>query len=347
MHKVFRFTGELPATFSGEDRPRIKLRFPSISLGIMLEMQKNVLGKTRLEVSSLGFGAAPIGYLDTKSDTVAVVLNTLLDTGVNLIDTCACYPHSEELIAEAVGHRREEYILVSKCGHPVEGVTGQEWSPELLSQTVERSLKRLDTDHLDIMLLHSCGLSVLQQGDALETLLKAQAAGKIRFVGYSGDNEAAVYASTLADVAVIETSINICDQVNIDAVLPKAAQNQIGILAKRPVANAAWKKQSQQPGLYKSYAKTYTERLAAMGITPADLGFDGEPAALWPRIALRFTLAQPGVHSALVGTTNLRNATENIAIAVEGPLGEQAVHKIRQAFQATQSQAGEDWLGLT
>ena len=279
-----------------------------------------MLGKTGLQVSSLGFGAAPIGYLDTESDTVTVVLNALLDAGVNLIDTCACYPHSEELIAEAVGHRREEYVLVSKCGHQVEGVTGQEWSAELLRHTVERSLKRLDTDHLDIMLLHSCGLSVLQQGDALETLVKAQAAGKIRFVGYSGDNQAAVYASTLADVAIIETSINICDQVNIDTVLPKAVQNQIGILAKRPIANASWKEVSHQPGVYKSYAQPYTERLSAMGITPASLGFDGEPAVLWPRIALRFTLAQPGVHCALVGTTNLGHTTDNVAIAAEGPL---------------------------
>ena len=318
-----------------------------MSPGTIREMQKTVLGKTGLQVSSLGFGAAPVGYLDTESDTVAEVLNALLDAGVNLIDTCACYPHSEELISEAVGHRRAEYTLVSKCGHQVGGLTGQEWSPELLTQTVERSLKRLHTDHLDIMLLHSCGLSVLQQGDALETLVKAQAAGKIRFVGYSGDNKAAVYTSMLADVAVIETSINICDQVNIDAVLPKAGQNQIGILAKRPVANAAWKDLSQQPGLYKSYAKPYTERLSAMGIVPADLGFDGEPDALWPRIALRFTLAQSGVHCALVGTTNLCNATENVSIVAEGPLDNEAVHKIRQAFQSAQSEAGEDWPGLT
>ena len=95
-----------------------------MSPGTIREMQKTVLGKTGLQVSSLGFGAAPVGYLDTESDTVAEVLNALLDAGVNLIDTCACYPHSEELISEAVGHRRAEYNPGQQMRAPGRGPHG-------------------------------------------------------------------------------------------------------------------------------------------------------------------------------------------------------------------------------
>ena len=119
-------------------------------------------------------------------------------------------------------------------------------------------------------------------------LVKARDAGKTRFIGYSGDNDAAAYAATLPDVAVIETSINIADQNNIDTVLPVARKKNIGIIAKRPIANAAWKDISQQPGMYQSYAAEYTERLRKLKFTPASLGFkstSGNESEAWPEMA--------------------------------------------------------------
>ena len=310
-------------------------------------MDRRIFGKTDLEVSPLGFGAGPVGYLGADAKRTGEILNVLLDAGVNLIDTAACYPDSEPLIGEAVGHRRQEYVLVSKCGHAVEDVTGPEWSTELIDQSIARSLKRLRTDCIDVMLLHSCDLSVLKSGEALEALVQARDAGKIRFVGYSGDNETAAYAATLDEIAVVETSVNICDQSNIDRVLPETEENEVGVLAKRPIANAAWKDLSEQRGIYENYVKLYSERFSALGITPADLDFDGEPVQVWPRIALRFTLGQPGVHCAIVGTTNPENARMNIAVLQEGPLPDITVQKIREAFESAQSEAGEGWPGLT
>ena len=305
------------------------------------------MGKTGLAVSPLGFGGGPVGYLGEEAQRAADILNPLLDAGVNLIDTAACYPGSEPLIAEAIGRRRDEYILVSKCGHKVDGVSGEEWSAELIGLAVERSLKRLRTDHIDVMLLHSCNLEVLRRGEAISALVKARESGKIRFVGYSGDNDAGAYAATLEDIAVIETSVNICDQVNIDVVLSRTVEKNIGVLAKRPLANAAWKDPSEQRGIYQSYVQSYTERLSAMGITPADLGFNGNPTQLWPHIALRFTLSHPGVHCAIAGTTSPKNARANLAAAAEGPLPADTSQKIRNAFQSAQANTGKPWPGLT
>jgi aryl-alcohol dehydrogenase-like predicted oxidoreductase len=183
-------------------------------------MTRHTLGKTGLSVSALGFGAAPIGYLEVEQNRVSTILNMLLDRGLNLIDTAAVYEGSEELIGNAVSHRRHEFVLVSKCGRQAGEVKGEDWSEKLILDSVDQSLKRLKTDYLDIMLLHSCGLEVLKKGEAIGALIKARDAGKVRFPGYSGDNEAAAYAATMPQIAVIETSINICDQANIDHVLP-------------------------------------------------------------------------------------------------------------------------------
>jgi aryl-alcohol dehydrogenase-like predicted oxidoreductase len=306
-------------------------------------MELRRFGKTGFEVSALGFGGGPVGYLETDRRQVAEILNTLIDRGVNLIDTAAIYGGSEEAIGEAIGHRRDDYVLVSKCGQAFEDIEGVAWSASAIEQTVERSLRRLKTDHLDVMLLHSCDLETLKKGEALAALVEARDAGKIRFVGYSGDNEAAAHAAGLDEVAVIETSVNICDQANIDNVLPEARRNNVGVLAKRPIANAAWKDSSEQRGIYVDYAKTYAERLAKMSIAPADLGFPGDVGAAWSEIALRFTLFQPGVTTAIVGTTRTSNVERNLEVQSKGALPENVVTELAAAFRRAEAAAGEPW----
>src|SRR3954466_3394056 len=133
-------------------------------------MNKVAFGKTRLQVSQLGFGAGPIGFLNTDRQRVARILNLLLDSGVNLIDTAANYPGAEEAIAATVGHRRDEFVLVSKGGWKVPGVDDPEWSGANVTRTVDRSLRLLNTDRLDVMLLHSCDLATLRKGEALGAL---------------------------------------------------------------------------------------------------------------------------------------------------------------------------------
>lgn len=305
-----------------------------------MALERRLFGKTGTAISVLGFGGAPVGFLETERAQAARLLHLLLDRGVNLIDTAAAYRGSEELIAEAIGARRHEFFLVSKCGGSLADVPAREWSPEMIELTVDRSLRRLRTDRLDLMLLHSCDLATLRRGDCLAALLRARDAGKVRFVGYSGDNEAVAYAAALPEIAVVQTSINLADQANIDGLLPVARANNVGVMAKRPLANAAWKPLTDQRGIYQSYARTYTERLAAMHLDPVALG-----ASSWAELALRFTLSQPGVSAAIVGTTNPASAEANLAAAAKGPLAPDAVAAIRAAFR-TADPRGE-WTGQT
>jgi len=305
-------------------------------------MNKVAFGRTGFDVSALGFGAAPIGFLKTEREKVAAILNLLLDAGVNVIDTAASYEGSEELIASAVGHRRGEFVLVSKCGGKVQQAQGEAWSAELILNTVDAALRRLQTDVIDVMLLHSCDLVTLKKGRAIDALVEARKAGKIKFAGYSGDNEAAAWAARHPEIAVLETSVNFVDQNNIDAVLPVAKEHNVGVLAKRPIANSAWRGLQAFSGIYPAYVRPYWERFQRLHLTPQQLGFDGDRD--WAEIALRFTLAQPGVHTAITGTTNPDNARANIAAARKGPLPAEAVKIMRDAFNRA---AAEGWPGLT
>ncbi|MBL1216651.1 MAG: aldo/keto reductase [Planctomycetes bacterium] len=321
--------------------------------GITKDMYRP-FGRTGLMVSPLGFGGAPVGMLGTERDEVGRVLNALLDHGVNLIDTASCYYGSEEMIGNTIADRRSEYILVSKCGHSKAGdESDDDFTPTVITSNVERSLKRLNTDHLDVLLLHTCSLDVLKAGEALGAAVKAREQGKVRFVGYSGDNEAAAHAATLDDIAIIQTSVSICDQVNIQAVLPSTLQQNIGVMAKRPLANAAWKTLDDQYERYRGYAQPYHERFASMGLALDSLDLDAcddldrtkPDSRLWAELALRFTLSIPGVHVAIVGTTSAENALSNVRIATKGPLPKPVIASVQNAFQRADPDGA--WVGLT
>lgn len=310
-----------------------------------MSISRTTFGKTGFSVSVLGFGAAPAAYLAAERDAAAAMLHRMLDLGVNLIDTASSYPGSHDFLGERLSSRRRDFVLVSKCGGKIPEIAGTPWSPEYIAAQIDLALSKLKTDVIDVMLLHSCDLATLQKGEAIGALAAARDAGKIRFAGYSGDNEAAAYAAAHDDIAVLETSVNIADQRNIDLVLPVCLEHNVGVLAKRPIANAAWKDLATQQGIYKNYAKAYTERLAKLPITPVDLGYAGDPSQAWPEIALRFTLAQPGLHTAIVGTTSLTNFEKNLAVAAKGPLPSAQVAQLRKAWHTADPEG--KWMGQT
>src|ERR1051326_8020820 len=156
-------------------------------------MERRQLGRTDMKVSVLGFGGAEIGFEGSTEETVARLLEGALDAGLNVIDTGECYEGSEELIGRTVSGRRDDYYLFTKCGHP-RGVGSEDWSPQSLLESIERSLQRLRTDRLDLIQLHSCSEAVLRKGDAIGALETARTKGYARYIGYSGDSAAARYA---------------------------------------------------------------------------------------------------------------------------------------------------------
>ena len=289
-----------------------------------------------MQVSVLGFGGAEIGFEGTTEETVARLLEGALDAGINVIDTGECYEGSEELIGRTVSGRRKDYYLFTKCGHP-RGVGSQDWSPASLLESIERSLRRLQTDWLDLIQLHSCSESVLKKGDAIAALETARTKGYARYIGYSGDSHAARYAVECGAFDTLQTSINIADQEAIDLVLPMTREKEMGVIAKRPIANAVWK-DNHKP--IDRYHHPYWERLNKLRYDFIhDLGTEASVAH-----ALRFTLSAPGVHTAIVGTTKPERSQENARMAAQGALSADEFEAIRQRWE-TIAPAG--WVGQT
>ena len=294
-------------------------------------MEKRALGRTGLEVSVLGFGGAEIGFQNASLSTVERLLGSALDAGLNVIDTGECYAGSEELIGKAVSHRREQFHLFTKCGHS-SGLPYEDWDPALLTASIDRSLTRLGTDCIDLVQLHSCSLEKLQQGDVIAVLQAARDAGKTRFVGYSGDDEAALFAVQSGVFDTLQTSLNIAEQQPISLTLPVALEKGIGVIAKRPIANAAWTK-AEMPS--DEYAYPYWQRLQT-------LGYDFLSTSDAVSIALRFTLAQPAVSTAIVGTQNPDRWLQNARLLEAGPLPPAQV----EALKARWSEVSQpDWVG--
>jgi aryl-alcohol dehydrogenase-like predicted oxidoreductase len=299
-------------------------------------MEKRRLGKTDMHVSILGFGGAEIGFQGATEEMVGRLLKGALDAGLNVIDTGECYEGSEELIGKTVADRRADYYLFTKCGHP-RGIGSEDWSPGSLLESIERSLRRLRTDRLDLIQLHSCSESVLRKGDAIAALQTARSKGYARFIGYSGDSQPARYAVECEAFDALQTSINIADQQAIDLTIPLAREKGMGVIAKRPIANVAWK-ESHKP--IESYHHVYWDRLNK-------LRYDfirNLPVEESIAHALRFTLSVPGVHTAIVGTTKPERWQENARLVEEGLLSEADFAAIRERWEEI---APASWLGQT
>jgi aryl-alcohol dehydrogenase-like predicted oxidoreductase len=296
-------------------------------------METKRLGNTDLSVSRLGVGLAEIGGLNFgEVNSAAQVLNLALDSGINFLDTAACYGNSEELVGRAVAARRDEFVLSTKAGHAAGDYDGPSWTAETVRVSIERSLRRLRTDHLDIVHLHSCSVAVLERGDVIQVLQDAKQAGKTRYIGYSGDNEAAVWAVESGLFDTLQTSFNLVDQQARTRLFARAEERGMGLIAKRPIANAAWGAEASPSG----YAAEYYRRAQAMAREGPIPGAPDDPILL----ALGFVLAHQAVDTAIVGTSDPEHMEANIRLIEEElPIAGEVVEELHRRFD----ELGEGW----
>jgi hypothetical protein len=182
--------------------------------------------------------------------------------------------------------------------------------------------------------LHSCDEATLRAGEVIEVLRRVREKGKARYLGYSGDGLAALYAVQCGAFDTLQTSINLADQEAIELTLPEAVNRGMGVIAKRPIANVAWKTGRKPEN---RYHHTYWDRLQK-------LDYDFLRGDLTPAvgIALRFTLGVPGVGTTIVGTQNPDRWHSNAALLERGPLSPDEAHAIRSRWKAV---APPDWVG--
>jgi len=296
-------------------------------------VERRKLGKTDMEASVLGFGGSEIGFQGVSGRTVARLLDGALDAGLNVIDTAECYENSEELIGKAVSGRRREFHLFTKCGHG-KSYGHADWRPAAVLASIERSLRRLKTDAVDLVQLHSCSLEHLKKGDVIAALERARERGWTRYIGYSGDGEAARYAIECGHFDTLQTSVSIADQDALERTLPLAASRRMGVIAKRPLANVAWtyERKPSEP-----YYQAYWSRLRKL-----DYPFLKSAPDVAVSSALRFTLSVPGVHTAIVGTTKPERWQQNAELLRAGALSRAEFDRVRARWREV---AGPSWDG--
>jgi aryl-alcohol dehydrogenase-like predicted oxidoreductase len=217
-----------------------------------------------------------------------------------------------------------------------------DWSKTGILKSVERSLKRLKTEVVDLLQLHSCSLEELKKDECIEALEQAKKEGKTRFIGYSGDSQAARYAVECGRFDALQTSINFCDQESIDLVLPLAKEKGMGVVAKRPIANAVWRFDADlEKGSHDVYWKRLQELKYDFASGDARKREDADGIA---GIAMRFTAMQPGVHTLIVGTSKPERWKQNADLMRAGPLKKELAESIRARWKEV---AKPDWIGQT
>jgi aryl-alcohol dehydrogenase-like predicted oxidoreductase len=293
-------------------------------------MEKRRFGSTELEVSVLGLGAGQIGDERLSDPEIGRMLNAAVDRGITFVDTARGYGASEERIGRHLGHRRGELVLSTKGGYGVPGIP--DWTPEVVIRGIDEALKRLRTDWIDVFFLHSCPLELLERGEVVAALIAARQAGKVRVAAYSGENDALDWAVDSGVFGAIQCSVNLCDQRSLGGAIARASSRGLGVVAKRPIANAPWRFQTRPAG---DYCEVYWDRLRTMG-WDAVRGKHG-----WLDAALRFAAFAPGVSTAIVGTSKLANLEEAAAVVARGPLPANDLERITAAFRAQ----GSDWSG--
>ncbi|MEP0862275.1 MAG: aldo/keto reductase [Ignavibacterium sp.] len=283
-------------------------------------------GKTGLKVSALGFGAGEIGDYNIPDIQVDKLLNAALDLGINLIDTARGYYASEERIGKFISHRRNEFILSTKVGYGIDGY--QDWTYEIVLAGIEEALRKMKTDYIDIVHLHSCDINILKRGEVIEALQRAKEQGKIKFAAYSGENESLEYAIHSNKFDSIMTSVNICDQHSLNNLIPIANEQHLGVIAKRAIANAPWRFAERPVG---HYCEEYWHRWKTMNLPEQKNCLE---------TFLRFSVFADGIHSSIIGTTDINHLKSNIEIINKGPFETDLVNRIKSSYKPI-------WYGLT
>ncbi len=297
------------------------------------------LGRTGAEVTVLGYGAMelrgpPRGPAIDDADA-GRLLNELLDAGINLIDTSVDYGRSEELIGRFVSGRRDEYFLASKCGCPLSlppdatPPYAHDYSAANVRADVEQSLRRLQTDRLDLVQVHmSPTVQEMSDGGTLDELVRLRDEGKLRFIGMSGilPNLPDHIDMGVFDVFQIPYSALQRDHEDL---ISRAGDTGAGVLVRGGAARgtaAEDKDWSVQPiGLREEAAR---DRWDAADLDPLLDGMSRH------EFILRFTLSHPAMSSTIVGTSNPEHLRSNVEIAQRGPLPDDLYAEARRRLTA-------------
>src|SRR5262245_57485776 len=205
-------------------------------------MNYRPLGRTGWKVSNISLGAWAIGgaWGNVSDDESLAALNQAIDSGVNFIDTADVYGdgRSERLIAQLKKTRKEEIIVATKAGRRLPQQTVEGYSRENLNAWIDRSLKNLSTDTIDLVQLHCPPTELYNRAEVFGMLDDLVKAGKVRYYGVSVEKvEEALKAIEYPNVQTVQIIFNCFRQKPAETFFPKAKEKRVGILARVPLAS--------------------------------------------------------------------------------------------------------------
>jgi aryl-alcohol dehydrogenase-like predicted oxidoreductase len=205
-------------------------------------MNYRPLGRTGWKVSDISFGAWAIGgaWGNVSDDESLAALNQAVDSGVNFIDTADVYGdgRSERLIAQLKKSRKDEIIVATKAGRRLPKQTVEGYSRDNLNAWIDRSLKNLSTDSLDLVQLHCPPTELYNRAEVFGMLDDLVKAGKVRHYGVSVEKvEEALKAIEYPNVQTVQIIFNCFRQKPAETFFPKAKEKRVGILARVPLAS--------------------------------------------------------------------------------------------------------------
>lgn len=304
-------------------------------------MEKRMLGNTGFAVTALGYGAMELRLLNSERDAERL-LNTVLDSGINYIDTSPDYGLSETYIGKTIAHRRKEFYLASKCGCHVDSegkpiAPGHIWTRAKLLENLEHSLKRLNTDYLDVWQLHGTYPEELAGGKADEvitTLQEAKQHGKVRAIGISfrnGKPGEELYPAGFGFAHLkFFLAWDVFDIMQIvyggltrlnERVITTAAERGVGMIIR---------------GVVKKYYDNYDTLFAQANLREFCAADESHNSFL-----IRFALSHPGVSTMIIGSQNPEHIAANVAAAAKGKLPDDVYAEAQCRLNAIGVVAGE------
>lgn len=280
-------------------------------------MEKRILGRTGLKVTVLGYGAMELRGTESWSgrpltdEDADRLLNAVLDGGINFIDTSPDYGLSEERIGKSIAHRRGEYYLATKCGCNIPrpedlDADSHVWTRDRLMQNIELSLRRMNTDYVDVWQMHNPSPDEVAAEDLTKVMEDVKRQGKTRHVAIS---------STLPHLdAHIDRGVFDTYQIPYSALqrqhedqISKAANSGAGIIIRGGVGSGEPNQDLSSNERWRIWNKADLDELRSED--------ESRSAFL-----LRFTISHPHMNTTIVGTMNLEHLADNLKTVETGPL---------------------------
>lgn len=316
-------------------------------------MKYRALGRTGWNISEIGFGAWGIGGGDwgTTDDKASLAaLHKAIDLGVNFIDTADVYGdgHSEQLIAQVRKVRNEQLIVATKAGRRLNPHVASGYNRQNLTSFVERSLRNLQTDALDLVQLHCPPSEVYDMPEVFGILDDLVQEGKVRFYGVSVERvEEALKAITYPNVQSVQIIFNMFRFKPAEQFFTAASEHRVGILARVPLASGLLTgKLSLQSQFAENDHRKFNRHGEAFDQGETFSGVDYETGlraveelrplvpqgATMAQFALRWILMFAEVTAAIPGAKNPEQAEDNVKAAALAPLTNETMLRVQEIY---------------